>query len=60
MYNENQIKITKIKLLHINKYIKPSYLGTDQYRVQTETISQIKFYFHSSMSKWRKTRLFLL
>ena len=31
----NQRK-TKIKLLHINKYIKPSYLGTDQYRVQAE------------------------
>ena len=32
----NQWKITKIKLLHINKYIKPFYLGTDQYRVQAE------------------------
>ena len=32
----NQHKITKIKLLHINKYIKPSYLRTDQYRVQAE------------------------
>ena len=40
----NQLKITKIKLLHINKYIKPSYLGTDQYRVQAE-----KFHYLSSV-----------
>ena len=33
----NQHK-TKIKLLHIKKYIKPSYLGTDQYRVKTYVI----------------------
>ena len=30
----NQHKITKLKLLHINRYIKPSYLGMDQYRVR--------------------------
>ena len=40
----NQHKITKIKLLHINKYIKPFYLGTDQYRVQAE-----KFHWLSSI-----------
>ena len=36
MHSENQHKITKIKHLHINKYIKPSYLGTGHYRVQAE------------------------
>ena len=34
--NNEQLNQHKIKRLHINKYIKPSYLGTDQYRVQTE------------------------
>ena len=36
--------MTKIKPLHINKYIKPSYLVTDQYRVQAE-----KFHLLSSI-----------
>ena len=36
MYNQNQHKIIKTQLLHMNKYIKPSYLGTDKYRVQTK------------------------
>ena len=36
MYSENQYKITKIKPLHINKYIKPSDLGMGHYRVQAE------------------------
>ena len=33
-----------MKLLHVNEYIKPSYLKTDQYRVQAE-----KFRYLSSI-----------
>ena len=30
-----------MKLLYINKYIKPSYLGTDQHQVQAEKFHQL-------------------
>ena len=28
--------MTKMKPLHVNEYIKPSYIGTDLYQVQAE------------------------
>ena len=45
----NQHK-TKIKLLHINKYIKPSYLGTDQYRVKRLDVN--KFFGELIKAEW--------
>ena len=50
--NISAIKInTKIQLLRINKNIKPSYLGTDQYRVQTGLTGSILILLYQSGAK---------
>ena len=53
--NISTIKVNiKIQLLRINKNIKLSYLGTDQYRVQTGLTDSI-FITDSFIPKWCKT-----
>ena len=38
MYNQNHHKKTKMLLLHINKYIKPSCFGTHQYESKGDEV----------------------